>query len=394
MRTLSFDRLRGRTYAGKRRIGAALVLLMTVGLLAAEPFPNSNVVLIIHGGVGAKPRETMTPEIRPRYEAALTAALKAGQAALKKEHGTSLDAVEAAIRVLEDSPLFNAGVGAVFTREGRNELDASIMEGKGLKAGAVTGVGRVKNPITLARAVMEKSEHVMLVGEGAERFARSIGMPEISPVELWTQERWNELNRSLKKETRNEHSSLPANDGDAQLAVKNQDASSPQPSRSREEKETKVSWHAISELGDVDPPHFGTVGAVALDREGNLAAGTSTGGMTGKRPGRVGDSPIIGAGTYAENGVCGVSCSGHGEVFIRHAVAHDVIARLKYGKAATVQEAARQTLDALPQEKGGVGGLIALDAHGNATAQFAAEAMFRGAVTADGKVVVKIYVDE
>jgi beta-aspartyl-peptidase (threonine type) len=183
-----------------------------------------------------------------------------------------------------------------------------------------------------------------------------VGIPEINPVELWTEGRWNELNRALKKEAegKGERASVPANDA----------------------------------------PHFGTVGAVALDREGNLAAGTSTGGMTAKRPGRVGDTPIIGAGTYAQNSVCGVSCSGHGEVFIRHAVAHDVTARLKYGKASTIQEAVRQTLDALPGEKGGVGGIIGLDGRGNATVQYASEAMFRGAVTADGKIVVKIYADD
>ena len=351
-----FNRPCSWRYSGKGCVGAALTFLLTLQLFGADLFPTSNVVLLIHGGVGAKPRDTMTSELRQRYEATLVDALKAGQAALQKEHGTSVDAVEAAIRVMEDSPLFNAGVGAVFTREGRNELDAAIMNGKDLKAGAVACVGRTKNPISLARAVMEKSEHVMLVGEGAERFARSVGIPEINPVELWTEGRWNELNRALKKEAerKNEHA-------------------------------------AVSED---DSPHFGTVGAVALDREGNLAAGTSTGGLTAKRPGRVGDSPIIGAGTYAENNICGISCSGHGEVFIRHAVAYDVTARLKYGKASTIQEAVRQALDSLPTEKGGVGGIIGLDAHGNATVQFANEAMFRGAITADSKVVVKIYADD
>jgi beta-aspartyl-peptidase (threonine type) len=298
----------------------------------------------------------MTPELRTRYEAALTAALKAGHAALQKEQGTSVDAVEAAIRVLEDSPLFNAGVGAVFNREGRNELDAAIMEGKDKKAGAIAGVAHTRNPISLARAVMEKSEQVLLVGEGAERFARSVGIPEVNPVDLWTEERWDALLRALKKE------------------------------RERKGEQSSVQ-------GD-DAAHFGTVGAVALDRQGNLAAGTSTGGLTAKPPGRVGDSPIIGAGTYAENGVCGVSCSGHGETFIRHTVAHDVAARLKYGKAATVRDAVRQALEAMPKEAGGVGGMIALDAQGHAAVEFDTEGMYRGTITADGKIEVKIFAGE
>ncbi len=330
----------------------ALVLMLLVSLAAiAGEVPPPHVVLVIHGGAGVKPKDKMTPEMAKQYEADLTKALQAGFKALQKNKGGSLDAVETAIRVLEDSPLFNAGKGSVFTHEGRNELDASIMEGKSKKAGAVAGVTIIKNPITAARAVMEKSPHVMLTGRGAELFATRQGLEVVDPLYFWTKERWDALKEALDEEKK------------------------------------------MDKKGGWKPPlnrYFGTVGAVALGRDGTLAAGTSTGGMTNKRFGRVGDSPIIGAGTYADNAACGVSCTGHGEVFIRYSVANDVVARMKYKKLG-VKEASQETLDSLPKEDGGVGGLIALDAKGNVAMPYNTDGMYRGTITSDGKIKVMIY---
>lgn len=331
---------------------AALGLVLMFAALAAgaDPAKAERVVLVIHGGAGVKPKDKMTPALKRQFEDDLKKALQQGQKAL--DRGTSLDAVEAAIRVLEDSPLFNAGKGAVFTHDGRNELDASIMDGKTRKAGAVAAVTVLRNPIIAARAVMEKSPHVMLVGRGAELFATQQGLDIVDPQYFWTLERWNALKEALEAEKKK-----PGKQG---------------------------GWN---------PPfnrYFGTVGAVALDRHGNLAAGTSTGGMTNKRFGRVGDSPIIGAGTYADNATCGVSCTGHGEVFIRYGVAKDVVARMRY-KGIPVKQAAEETLGELPKEEGGVGGLIALDAKGNVAMPYNTEGMYRGVVTSDGKIKVWIY---
>jgi beta-aspartyl-peptidase (threonine type) len=339
-------------------MGVAMIPLAVDVARGDEPAAKPKVVLVIHGGAGARPKDQMTRELRRRYEDDLGKALRAGHEALKKEKGNSLDAVEAAIKVMEDSPLFNAGVGAVFTHEGRIELDASIMEGKQKRAGAVAGVSRIKNPIAAARAVMEKSEHVFLIGEGAERFALGVGVEEANPVDFWTEERWKQLLKELEKE--------------------------------------RAKSKAGARLGGTSGQHFGTVGAVALDRDGNLAAGTSTGGLVNKRFGRVGDSPIIGAGTYAENGTCAVSGTGHGEVFIRFAVAHEIVSVLKHGKdrGVTVADAARQVIQGLPPEEGGVGGVIALDAKGNAAMEFDTEGMYRGTITEDGVIQVAIYKDE
>jgi beta-aspartyl-peptidase (threonine type) len=327
---------------------SSLVLLAGLAFAAEPAAAPEKVVLAIHGGAGVIERKKLTPELEKAYRDDLTRALTAGRDALGK--GTSLDGVEAAIKVLEDSPLFNAGKGAVFTHDGRNELDAAIMDGT-RRAGAVAGVTRVKNPIAAARAVLE-SEHVLLVGEGADRFAIGKGVEEVSPVYFWTERRWKQLQEALEEEAKG------------------------RPGR----------------RGQLPPPpdrHFGTVGAVAL-WNGRLAAGTSTGGLTNKRPGRVGDSPIVGAGTYAEDGVCAVSATGHGEVFIRHVVAHDIAARMKY-KGQSVQDAAGAVLRELPEEEGGVGGLIALDAKGNLAMPFNTPGMYRGYVTADGKVHVAIF---
>jgi L-asparaginase / beta-aspartyl-peptidase len=318
----------------------------------AAPKDQPKAVLVIHGGAGVLSKEKMTPELEKQYREDLERALRAGYQAMRKEGGTSLDAVEAAIKVMEDSPRFNAGKGAVFTREGRNELDASIMEGRTKRAGAVASVTRIKNPIAAARLVMEKSEHVLMAGEGADRFARDQGLAEVSPLYFWTERRWNDLLEAHKDEERKKNGGNGRRDG-------------------------------------VDQ-HYGTVGAVAVDGKGTLAAGTSTGGLTYKRAGRVGDSPIIGAGTYADNEACAVSCTGHGEIFMRLAVAHDIVARMKYMKT-TVRQAAEETFRGLPKEDGGIGGFIALDPEGNFVMPFNTNGMYRGYITADGQVQIAIY---
>ncbi len=312
--------------------------------------------IVIHGGAGVIRRETLTPEKEAAYHAKLTEALQAGHAVLARG-GTSLDAVGAAVRILEDSPLFNAGKGAVFNHDGRNELDASIMDGRTLKAGAVAGLHHVKNPIDLARKVMENSPHVMMVGEGAEAFAKAQGI-ELVPAEYFrTEERWEQLQKALEKEK----------------ASQGQPSSSLEPSRDPAMGEEK----------------FGTVGAVALDQAGNLAAGTSTGGMTNKRYGRVGDSPIIGAGTYA-NTRCAVSATGHGEYFIRYAVAHDICARVEY-LGLPLNEAAHTVVMDVLVKAGGEGGIIAMDARGHVAMPFNSPGMYRGYMGEDGTPHVAIF---
>ena len=315
------------------------------------PHTAARVVLAVHGGAGVVPRKEMTEALEKKYRADLERALTAGRDALRRKGGTGLDAVVAAIKVLEDSPRYNAGKGAVFTHDGRNELDASIMEGKDRRAGAVAGVSVLKNPIAAARAVLEKDEHVLLVGRGAEMFASRQGLEVVDPSYFFTKERWQQLQDALDRQEK---------------AKRRKGAAATRPPRS-----------------------LGTVGAVAL-AHGTLTAGTSTGGMTNKRYGRVGDSPLIGAGTYADNASCAVSCTGHGEIFIRYAVAHDVAARMKY-KGQTVAAAAADVIQGLPWEEDGVGGLIALDARGNLAMPYDTEGMYRGYVTSAGKVHVAIY---
>ncbi len=295
--------------------------------------------IAIHGGAGAIKRSEMSPEKEVAYRAALDSALTIGETILKNG-GTALDAVEQTITFLEDCPFFNAGRGAVFTNAGKNELDASIMDGVTQNAGAVGGVTTVRNPIQLARTVMEKSAHVLLTGRGAEEFAAENGFEKVDPKWFFTQERWNSLQKILNEEK------LKGKTGDLEPRA--------------------------------NPDHkFGTVGCVALDKQGNLAAGTSTGGMTNKRWNRLGDSPIIGAGTYASNDACAVSCTGHGEYFIRYSVAHDVWARMIYG-GATLAEATDAIIHKKLVEKGGEGGLIAVDKVGNIVLPFNSEGMYRG----------------
>jgi beta-aspartyl-peptidase (threonine type) len=301
--------------------------------------------IAIHGGAGTLPRAEMTPDQEATYRAGLAAALDAGYAVLE-DGGTSLDAVTVAVRILEDDPLFNAGRGAVLTHEGTVELDASIMDGRTLAAGAIAGVAHIRNPIELARAVMEHSPHVMLIGTGAEEFAHTRNIAFVANDYFKTETRKAQLRRVLVGDTR------PANE--------------------------------LSALG--------TVGAVARDQAGNLAAATSTGGMTGKRYGRVGDSPIIGAGTYADNGSCAISATGHGEYFIRTAVAHDICARVAYG-GATLQQAADAVVMQRLAKMGGEGGIIAVDASGQVVMSFNSEGMFRGARSSGGKREIAIYRD-
>ncbi|WP_303310437.1 isoaspartyl peptidase/L-asparaginase family protein [Hymenobacter sp. BT730] len=364
-----------------------LLMLSTVWLLSPvlsqaqtkAPDPG-RITLVIHGGAGTITKALMTPEKEKAYQEALNLALQTGYAILKKG-GTSLDAVEATVRVMEDSPLFNAGKGAVFTHEGRNEMDAAIMEGQTLKAGSVAGVTVIRNPITAARAVMEKSEHVMMVGPGAEAFAREKGLEIVSPEYFYTEARYQQLQKALQQEK-------SAGTPDQLNAPTKASESVP--------KKTKVKMKAGKAQGRApenniftEGKKYGTVGAVALDQYGNLAAATSTGGMTNKRYGRVGDAPIIGAGTYADNNACAVSCTGWGEFFIRATVARDVAARVEYQQKPLAQ-AAQATIDKVGK-MGGDGGLIALDRQGNVAMPFNSEGMYRGFIKADGKSQILIY---
>lgn len=332
----------------RSRIAILAALLLTASSLFAA---DGKVMLVIHGGAGTITRASMTEQREKEYREKLAEALRTGHRVLS-EGGTSVDAVEATIRVMEDSPLFNAGKGAVFTSDGRNELDASIMEGRTKGAGAVAGVTIVRNPISAARAVMEKSKHVMMVGKGAELFATQAGLEIVDPSYFWTEPRWKSLQQELMRELRE---------------------SKPK-AESAEERERK----------------FGTVGAVALDKAGNLAAGTSTGGMTNKKYGRVGDAPIIGAGTYAENESCAVSATGHGEFFIRWTVAHDIAALVKY-RGMSVKDASEEVIHRKLAPVKGEGGVIVLDAKGNFALTFNSDGMYRGWIGSDGEPHVAIY---
>ncbi len=297
-----------------------------------EPYAYA---LVLHGGAGSMNFQSVTEEQQVKYKHSLDSALQLGLDLLR-EGGSSLDAVETVIRCLEDNPLFNAGKGAVFTSEGKNELDASIMTGWDLNAGAVAGVTNIKNPITAARAVMEKSEHVMLAGHGAEVFSEQEGLDIVAPSYFYTQKRFESYQRSKEKEK------------------------------------------------------HGTVGCVALDSKGNLCAGTSTGGMTNKKYGRIGDAPIIGAGTYANNKTCGVSATGHGEFFIRWAVAHDISALMEY-RDYDVEAAAKEVVEKKLVEVGGSGGVICLDRFGRVAMITNTSGMFRAYGNSEGERLVAIF---
>ncbi|MCB0496611.1 MAG: isoaspartyl peptidase/L-asparaginase [Cyclobacteriaceae bacterium] len=308
------------------------------------------ITLVIHGGAGTILKENMTPEMEQAYREKLTEALNTGYGVLKNG-GASLDAVVATIQVMEASPLFNAGIGAVYTHEGRNELDASIMDGNTGNAGAVAGVTTIKSPIRAALEVMLHSPHVMMAGPGAEAFAREQGLEMVPNSYFGTKRRKEALEKVLKNEAESTSDLLPYQD-----------------------------WK------------YGTVGAVALDKDRNIAAGTSTGGMTNKRYGRIGDSPIIGAGTFAENATCGVSCTGHGEFFIRNVVAYDIAARMKYEKLS-VQESAQKVVQDKLARLGGDGGVICLDRKGNVAMEFNTPGMYRGYIK-DGEPHVFIYKEQ
>jgi len=349
------------THLFKSCIAALALFLGAPVLEAAENNgeKKSNFALVIHGGAGTILKKNMTDEKEAAYRAKLEEALLAGQAVLS-EGGSALDAVVATIIVMENSPLFNAGKGAVFTHEGENEMDASIMDGRDLNAGAVASVMRIKNPITLAREVMENSKHVMLSGSGAEDFAQTRGFELMDPSYFATERRLSQL----KKAIADENGVVLDHDGDNKTSLYDD---------------------------PIDPERkFGTVGVVALDTDGNIAAGTSTGGMTNKRWKRVGDTPIIGAGTYADNNSCGVSSTGHGEFFIRAAVAYSICARMEL-QGITLQEAA----DAVVMDKlvkmGGDGGIVALDKDGNISMTFNTEGMYRGYIKEGGTPVTAIY---
>ncbi|HET9482789.1 MAG TPA: isoaspartyl peptidase/L-asparaginase [Xanthomonadales bacterium] len=326
----------------RRVLGAICACSIAGAAMSANP-----VRLVVHGGAGTMSRAELSAEREAAIRSDLERALRAGHEVLAKG-GSSLDAVTKTVVVLEDSPYFNAGKGAVFGADGRNELDASIMHGATRKAGAVAGVHAVKNPILLARAVMEKSAHVMLTGDGAEAFAKSVGIELVDPKYFRTEERWEQLQKA---------------------------------------KAAEKSPHAALDRSG----YFGTVGALALDRAGHLAAATSTGGMTNKRWGRVGDSPIIGAGTWADER-CAVSGTGWGEFFIRAAVAHDICARVAYKGDSLADAANAVVMDVVPA-LGGDGGVIALDAKGNFAMPFNTQGMYRGTIDDAGKVTIAIFRD-
>lgn len=339
----------------------ALALLLCAACASSAPATEGravdlevehDIVLAIHGGAGTIRRENMSAETDARYRAALTEALESGYAVLQAG-GSALDAVEAAIRPMEDSPLFNSGRGAVLNDEGEVELDASVMDGESGEAGAVAGARTPRHPITLARLVMTRSPHVLFAAEGADRFAEAQGVETMDPDWFVTPRRAEQLQR------------MKAADPDRTVRVVDLPA------------------------GD----RFGTVGCVALDRRGHLAAGTSTGGMARKAFGRVGDSPIIGAGTWASDRTCAVSCTGHGEYFIRRAIAHQIHARMLHGDESLAEAARGAVLEDLPAA-GGSGGCVALGADGTLSAPFTSDGMYRGWVTRDGRITVRIHGDE
>lgn len=334
-----------------------LPIALSLGLFAPPTLATDNTIAIaIHGGAGTIKKSNFTPEKEKAYRAKLQQAVETGYAILD-QGGSSLDAVTAAIKVLENAPMFNAGKGAVYTHDQTHQLDASIMDGKTRQAGAVAGVEHIENPIDLARLVMEKSVHVMLSGEGAEKFALSQGMPLVDNKLFDTEHRLEALKRAKDKMKK-----AKANNKDYQAA-----------------HQTLPTEYKV-----------GTVGAVALDKDGNIAAGTSTGGMTNKRFGRIGDSPVIGAGTFAENESCAVSATGHGEYFIRYNVAADICARVKY-QGKTIEQAGNEVIHEVLAPLGGTGGVIILDAKGNINMPFNTKGMYRASKSSSRPTSVAIF---
>lgn len=320
---------------------------------------ESATAIVIHGGAGTITRSSLSAEKEAEIRAVLQQSLEAGYQKLQAG-ADSTEAVTTAINIMENSPLFNAGKGAVFDAQGRNQMDASIMEGAGLNAGAVASVSHIKNPINLALKVMTNSEHVMLMGEGAEEFAREQGFEMMDPKYFYTDFRWEQLQ-----------------------GIKTREAAA--------EAAEKTAEQARREIGSTDE-WFSTVGAVALDKKGNLAAGTSTGGTANKQFGRVGDSPIIGAGTYANNASCAVSATGHGEYFIRYVVAYNICYRVENG--TPLAEAADTVINDVLVKAQGEGGVIAMDAAGNIATPFNSEGMYRASIDTNGKMSILIYREE
>ncbi|QIE60009.1 isoaspartyl peptidase/L-asparaginase [Rasiella rasia] len=316
-----------------------------------------NFGIVIHGGAGTILKENMTDSLENAYKAKLKEAISVGHEILKNG-GTAMEAVTKTINVMEDSPLFNAGKGAVFTNDETNELDASVMNGETLNAGAVAGVSRVKNPIDLAVEVMNNSDHVLLSGNGAELFAKTRGIQLVDPSYFYTERRFQSLQKVKQKE---------------------------------------ISEESKSKLALQDPfiknSKYGTVGCAALDKNGNLAAGTSTGGMTNKRWNRIGDAPIIGAGTYANNATCAVSSTGWGEYFIRGLVAHDISAMMEY-KQITLKKATHEVIQNKLTKLGGTGGVVAIDKEGNVSMDFNTAGMYRAHMNAQGELIIGIYSDK
>jgi len=326
-----------------------IFILLAINNMMAQKNENMKISnkygIVIHGGAGTILRENMSKEQEQAYLSKLNEALDSAYVILHK-NGTALDAVTAAIKIMENSPLFNAGKGSVFSSAGKNEMDASIMDGQTLQAGAIASVTKIKNPILAARCVMEKSPHVLLIGVGAEDFSREKGIELVDEKYFHDEMRWKQFQKVKELQ--------------------------------------KIKLDHSDEKGEIINPDepfkdekFGTVGAVALDKHGNLAAGTSTGGMTNKQFGRVGDSPIIGAGNYADNATCAISCTGHGEFFIRNVVAYDVAALIKY-KNYSLQEACNELIKNKLKQQGGEGGLIGIDKNGNIAMPFNTKGMYRG----------------
>jgi L-asparaginase / beta-aspartyl-peptidase len=354
---------RAGSAAARRRLTVPGMAVLWLGIVAgcAEPQTQGDASpagltrgaefgLVIHGGAGTITRDQLTPALEEEYRSALQASLEEGYRILENG-GSAMDAVVAAVRIMEDDSLFNAGRGAVFTSEGTNELDAAVMDGRDRDAGAVAGVTRVRNPIDLARLVMEESPHVFMTGEGAEIFGRQHGIEEVDPSWFHTEHRWEALERAREAET------------------------------------FDLGWWR--EEGRI----LGTVGAVARDRDGNLAAATSTGGMTNKRFGRVGDVPVIGAGTYASNESCAVSATGHGEYFIRNVVAREICARMEH-RGESLQEAADAVVMEQLRDHGGTGGIVAVDREGNISMTLNTPGMYRGHYLAGADPFTAIYADE
>ncbi|HEX7046456.1 MAG TPA: isoaspartyl peptidase/L-asparaginase [Gammaproteobacteria bacterium] len=343
-------------------IGVLLTGLMMSGAAPsasageAKAQDASPVAIAVHGGAGTINRDDLSAEREAAIRAALESALQAGHSVLGKG-GSSLDAVTAAVTVMEDSPLFNAGKGAVFNCAGVNEMDAAIMDGETWRAGAVAGLTHTKNPVLLARLVLEESPHVLLVGEGAESYGKQHGIEMVDPEYFQTEFRLEQLHALQEREN------------------------------------VEGCGDGIAALGGFDPLSFGTVGAVALDADGNLAAATSTGGMTNKRFGRVGDVPVIGAGTYADNKTAAISATGHGEYFIRVVAAFRIASRMAF-LGETVHEAANAVVMDLLKNMGGGGGVIAIDGEGNIAMPFNTSGMYRGWITVDGEMGTAIYADE